>query len=27
MQEMYNWGYDYLSKQGIKVDCDMYRKP
>jgi DNA-binding HxlR family transcriptional regulator len=26
MQEMYNWGYGYLSKQGVEVDCDMYKK-
>jgi DNA-binding HxlR family transcriptional regulator len=26
MQEMYKWGYNYLTKQGIKVNCDMYNK-
>jgi DNA-binding HxlR family transcriptional regulator len=25
MHEMYKWGSDYLTKQGIKVNCDMYR--
>jgi DNA-binding HxlR family transcriptional regulator len=26
MKEMYNWGYDYLNKQGIKSDCTMYKR-
>jgi DNA-binding HxlR family transcriptional regulator len=25
MKEMYKWGKDYLTSQGIKVDCDMYQ--
>jgi DNA-binding HxlR family transcriptional regulator len=26
MQEMYNWGHKYLTKQGIEVDCNMYKR-
>jgi DNA-binding HxlR family transcriptional regulator len=25
MEEMYKWGHGYLTKQGIKVDCEMYK--
>ncbi|MDR1235324.1 MAG: helix-turn-helix transcriptional regulator [Mycoplasmataceae bacterium] len=25
MKEMYKWGKNYLTKQGIHVDCEMYK--
>jgi DNA-binding HxlR family transcriptional regulator len=25
MQEMYKWGKEYLTNQGIEVNCEMYK--